>query len=260
MNMIRLDNIIKNFRNKKIGIIGDIMLDHFIFGTTERISPEAPVPIVLVEREIYTPGGAGNVANNVASLNGKAYLFGIVGNDNASKILFKKLKKESINTVGIIKTSNRPTTQKSRIISKNQQITRIDRELKDNKDISKQMEKELIKIISHKIKDLDVIIISDYNKGVVTQNLVKTVINLSKKYKKYNIILKIKKIIKKIIPERLADIYYEQIDNYGGYRKAIKLYCKKNKIKLKNRIKKTENSYMPCLQLKEINTKNLKNQ
>src|SRR3989344_8354422 len=119
--------LIDGFRGKKICVIGDLMLDHFIFGDARRISPEAPVPVVLVEREIFAPGGAGNVAANIAALGGKARVMGRIGSDTAGLRLMQELKQKAIECGQVLRTKQ-PTIQKVRIIAGGQQIVRIDRE------------------------------------------------------------------------------------------------------------------------------------
>ncbi len=111
-----LDKLLKltdNFKNKKIGVIGDLMLDHFIVGDTDRISPEAPVPVVHAKEEILGPGGAGNVASNIAALDGKVYLVGLLGSDIAAGQLFHEFKIRKVNTGCVIKVPG-PTIQKIR--------------------------------------------------------------------------------------------------------------------------------------------------
>ena len=116
----RLFKILEQFRNKKILVVGDIMLDKYIWGEVSRISPEAPVQVVHVQKETYSPGGASNVASNISALNGKAFMVGIVGNDESKNILLNELKKIGVDTGGILTDSDKPTTQKVRIVGKGQ--------------------------------------------------------------------------------------------------------------------------------------------
>src|SRR3989338_4544695 len=106
-------NIIDTFREKKVLVVGDIMLDKHIYGSVSRISPEAPVPVLKAEKEVFNPGGAANLASNLASLGAKVYLSGVVGNDDAQKVLFNELHKMNIDSSCIIK-SDKPTVQKIR--------------------------------------------------------------------------------------------------------------------------------------------------
>jgi D-glycero-beta-D-manno-heptose-7-phosphate kinase len=168
-----LTNILNNFKEKNILVIGDIMLDKYIFGNVERISPEAPVQIVNVKKEKFIPGGAANVANNIAALNANAFMVGVTGNDNEANILLNELKKRNINTEGIITDQNKPTTQKVRILGQKQQLLRIDYEKKDY--LNKETENKIIAFIKEKIEKIDAIIISDYAKGVITKNLIENI-------------------------------------------------------------------------------------
>ncbi|MEM4259830.1 MAG: D-glycero-beta-D-manno-heptose-7-phosphate kinase [Candidatus Woesearchaeota archaeon] len=173
------EEILNKFQNINIMVVGDIMLDKYIFGSVERISPEAPVPILKVNSEKYMLGAAANVANNIISLGGKAFLVGVIGNDEPGTIFLNELKNRNIASSGIILSSKIQTTQKVRVISKNNQLIRLDYEETENNE-----ETALIKIIQENIINFDLIIISDYAKGVITKNLIKTTIELSKKYNK----------------------------------------------------------------------------
>ncbi|MEK6891672.1 MAG: PfkB family carbohydrate kinase, partial [Nanoarchaeota archaeon] len=128
----KLLRILDNFKGKKILVIGDIMLDKYIWGDVSRISPEAPVQVVNVLRETFEAGGAANVANNISALSGDALMVGITGNDEARKILLEELKKKDINTDGIFLDKDKPTTQKVRILGKSQQLLRVDYENKEH--------------------------------------------------------------------------------------------------------------------------------
>lgn len=180
--MEKLIKIINNFKGKRIGVIGDLMLDQFIWGEAKRISPEAPVPIVLVSKETFMPGGAANTANNIAALGGEAFIIGSIGDDKSGKQLFHELKTKNINTDGVFSLSNKPTIQKIRIIVQGQQIVRIDKENIDY--IEKQTEQRIISFISSHIKNWDAVVISDYIKGLITENLIKEITNLASKYQK----------------------------------------------------------------------------
>ncbi len=159
----RLFEILENFKNQRIGVVGDIIVDKYIVGDVERISPEAPVPVFEKKKEFFRPGGAANVALNIKKLGGKVKLFGVVGDDETAKI-FKKIYDD---TSGIIVEEGRKTTLKTRVMSGAQQILRIDWE-----DKSKIKEETVEKLID-KIKDeeFSAIIVSDYAKGVITGKL-----------------------------------------------------------------------------------------
>jgi len=179
--MRKLSKIISYFKDKKVLIIGDIMLDEYIWGDAQRISPEAPIPVVKVQREDRFIGGAGNVAANVISLGGKAFLVGVVGKDSKAKELLSALLKQGIKT-NLIEDPNRPTITKVRIIAKNQQIVRVDRE--SITPLDTKTEEIIINWIKTYCMKVDVIIISDYAKGVITPRVAKEIIDIARKLKK----------------------------------------------------------------------------
>ncbi len=168
---------LSNFSNQKIAVIGDLILDKYIYGEVDRISPEAPVPIVRVMKEKYVPGGAANVAANISTLEGKPYLFGIVGNDRYKNILLQKIEELNISTSGIIIDPNKTTTRKTRIIGLNQQLLRIDNENTDY--IESHLEDEFLLKLKE-VSNLSAIIVSDYAKGVITKQLILQLIQFSK--------------------------------------------------------------------------------
>lgn len=169
--------IINSFKNKKILIIGDLILDRFIYGKVSRISPEAPVPVVDVVSESFLLGGAANVANNIIALGGKVSIAGIVGKDTAGRILKELFEERNINTEGIIE-DKRPTTVKTRVIAHSQQVVRFDRE--DKKRLEGKSLANFTDYIKKAIKEHDAVIISDYKKGVVSSSLVKSVVRYAK--------------------------------------------------------------------------------
>ena len=164
----RAEQIIQKFHEKTVLVVGDLILDRYLWGDVERISPEAPVPVVEVKKETVNPGGASNVAWNISSLGSKVYMAGVIGEDQNGKILEKLLVEKGIIPLNI-KDRNRPTTEKTRIIAVSQQLLRIDRENKQkiNSDLSDRLIKQLKKVI----QEIDCIIISDYGKGVITEGL-----------------------------------------------------------------------------------------
>lgn len=171
---------LSEFSKKRILVVGDIMLDKHIHGTVSRISPEAPVPILKAEKEAYMPGAAANVANNISSLGAKVYLSGAVGADEARKILFQELEKSNIDHSCTI-ISTKSTIQKVRGLSR-QHLFRIDYENTSN--ISQEEEKQLFSLIKNKIPEVDAIILTDYAKGTLTQNLIQNIISLAKQNNK----------------------------------------------------------------------------
>ncbi|MCI4625905.1 MAG: D-glycero-beta-D-manno-heptose-7-phosphate kinase [Candidatus Magnetoovum sp. WYHC-5] len=170
-------DILDNFKNKNILVVGDIILDHYILGKVERISPEAPVPIVDVQKEVYLLGGAGNVANNIATLGAKATIAGVVGIGHNAALLKTLLAQRQINTAGIT-AENRPTTVKTRVIAHSQQVVRFDRE--DKAPIGSDCFIKLTDYLKNNILNFDGIIISDYKKGVISQQLMEFILNITK--------------------------------------------------------------------------------
>ena len=178
---MKFDEIINKFESKRILLVGDLMLDRETIGEITRISPEAPVQVVEVKEERFILGGAGNVANNLRSLGARVFVVGVVGNDEAGKQLISKFKNERINVDGIKIVNDRPTTQKNRIICKNQQLIRTDYEKRG--DIDEKTENEILNYIRSIIKKVDGVVISDYAKGVLTENISKEIIKISNESK-----------------------------------------------------------------------------
>ncbi|MGF6906326.1 D-glycero-beta-D-manno-heptose-7-phosphate kinase [Fusobacterium sp. PH5-44] len=181
-----IKEILNRFKNLKIGVVGDYMLDEYIIGSVDRISPEAPVPIVNVRKEKFSLGGAANVARNIAALGAKAVCLGLIGKDLNGEKLIKALEMLSVDISEIIVTGDRPTTVKTRIIGGNQQLLRIDWENLNH--ISEEIEEEVLKKMKNMIKELDGVILSDYNKGLLTPKVSKEIIKLCKKNKKVVIV------------------------------------------------------------------------
>lgn len=173
-----LKEIIRAFRGRRVLIVGDVMLDEYIWGAVRRISPEAPVPIVEAERRTYAPGGAANVACNIASLGGQAFLCGVTGDDSSGAQLRRELRLRSVDVGGLIQDSKRPTTSKTRVVAHNQQVVRVDSESRDC--LGPEIEKELLQHVASKIKQTDVCILSDYGKGVVSPGVARHVIDLAR--------------------------------------------------------------------------------
>jgi len=178
----RLKSIIQKFHKAKILVVGDLILDEFIWGKVERISPEAPVPVVWVNSESFMPGGASNVANNIAALGGKGIIAGIIGDDRNGKLLIGELEKRNVDTSGVVIDAERPTTLKTRIIAHHQQVVRVDRE--KSGAIEDNLLEQILCFVREKIAVIDAIVIEDYGKGVVIPRLLAEVISLAKKHKK----------------------------------------------------------------------------
>ncbi len=174
----RAKSIIGHFKNKKILVIGDLILDEFIWGGVERISPEAPVPVLWANKKSYMPGGASNVASNIRSLSATAMIVGVLGPDKNRDILLSELKKRNIVTSGVIVDRRRHTTLKTRIIAGHQQVVRVDWESTEN--ISKDINIRLINFIKKNIDKVDALIIEDYGKGLINSVLLNEVIPLAR--------------------------------------------------------------------------------
>jgi len=169
---------IEEFRGKRAVVIGDLMLDEFVRGDVTRISPEAPVPILEVKGRESMPGGAANAAANVASLGGKVSLVGVVGTDAAGLTTRRLIEDSGIDASGFVLDGERPTTVKTRIVARNQQVVRIDHEVRGT--FGEPVIAALILAARNAIKDADVCIVSDYGKGVVTPELVSAIVSEAK--------------------------------------------------------------------------------
>lgn len=176
----KLQQLLTNLRGKRLAVIGDVMIDRYIWGNVSRVSPEAPVPVVEVESESARLGGAANVANNITSLGAKVLLIGVAGSDANGKELIRILDAQQTASDGIIVDPSRPTTVKTRVIAHNQHVVRIDSE--EKKDIDGSIQKKILSVLQNSVNDLDGIIIEDYNKGVVVKELIHAVIALAKKH------------------------------------------------------------------------------
>ncbi len=171
-------HLFERFASLKVGVIGDVMLDTYMWGKVERISPEAPVPVVSLNKKEYRIGGAGNVALNCESLGAKVAIFSVTGNDPESELLKDLFRHNHIDTAGLVKSTDRITTNKTRIISRNQQMMRLDKEMTD--PLGKADEQLLLEQVRKYIagEDPDILIFEDYNKGVLTENIISEVISL----------------------------------------------------------------------------------
>ena len=177
INEDRLNEILGKFENTSIVVIGDLMLDEYIWGNVDRISPEAPVPVIDVVKEEKRLGGAGNVSTNLSALGARVSVASVIGSDVSGTKVLEMLENDGINNSIIEIDTKRKTSTKTRIMAHSQQIARVDRE--DRHPISEDKALSLI----HRIEDMkipDVIVISDYNKGVVTKELMKEIMHYSK--------------------------------------------------------------------------------
>ncbi len=176
----RLVRIIDRFSKTRVLVVGDVMMDHYVWGNVTRISPEAPVPVVNVTRETVLLGAAANVVNNIRALGGDVGISGVIGHDDAGKQLQNLLHAQEIPTDGLIVEPGRPTTIKTRVIAHHQQVVRFDRETKEG--ISRETHRRIFEHVAERAAEgLDAIVISDYCKGVVTKDLVRDIVRLARK-------------------------------------------------------------------------------
>jgi D-beta-D-heptose 7-phosphate kinase/D-beta-D-heptose 1-phosphate adenosyltransferase len=158
-------------------VIGDLILDHYIWGRVNRISPEAPVPVVHVESESMRLGGAANVFNNVLALGGKADICGMIGSDEAGRQLLKELGAKRAGHGGVVTDGDRPTIKKSRVIAHNQQVVRYDVERKG--ELKPHLQKKILRYVESRLRELTCLVVSDYAKGVVTAGIMADLVRLA---------------------------------------------------------------------------------
>jgi D-beta-D-heptose 7-phosphate kinase/D-beta-D-heptose 1-phosphate adenosyltransferase len=183
-----MNNVYKNgerylddIQNKKVLVVGDLMIDQYIWGDVSRMSPEAPVPVVGVNQETLRLGGAANVANKILSLGGKVEVCGLVGDDQMGRWLVQDLKKRDIGARGIILSQDRPTTVKTRVIAHSQQVVRVDREVTNL--LSRDEERTISGSIRSFLNDCGAMVISDYAKGTITPTLIREIVNMADEVK-----------------------------------------------------------------------------
>jgi len=165
----KLTQFAKALRGRRIGVAGDFMLDRYVWGSATRLSPEAPVPVVDFKNESQVLGGAGNVARNLAALGATVIPFGVVGDDEDGSAIRSLFEADGMATKGVVADASRPTTVKTRIVAKHQQIVRVDREKRE--PISRTLEDRLVRAIKAALPRLDALVVSDYDKGVITDTL-----------------------------------------------------------------------------------------
>lgn len=179
--MADIKGIIKNFRKARVLVIGDLILDCYVWGRVNRISPEAPVPVVEVTRDTFMLGGAANVAYNIAALGGKAMVVGVAGRDRAGGILRELLDENKVGHV--IFEDDRPTTIKTRVIAHNQQVVRFDKE--DKRRIGSKTFGNMKEFLKKTVSEYDSVIISDYKKGVISPELIKEIVTAAAPKRKF---------------------------------------------------------------------------
>lgn len=170
----RLRRLVSRFPGKRVLVVGDVMLDHYIRGNCSRISPEAPVPVVRVSDESSIPGGAGNVASNIAALGGAVSMLAVIGSDDAGSQLSSLLSAEGVDCAGLVRDPARVTSQKCRVVAERQQVVRYDRETAS--PLGPDTEAKLLDALAPAIKAADAVILSDYGKGVLGPRVLKAAI------------------------------------------------------------------------------------
>lgn len=212
MSSVNIDQLFEKMSHIKAGVIGDVMLDTYMWGHVERISPEAPVPIVTVDKKEYRIGGASNVALNIASLGASVSMISVVGNDEEGKQLQQLLQQQDIKTDFLLNSPKRITTSKTRIISRNQQMMRLDNEI--TTDLGYEDENRLILALQTFIaqEKPDVLIFEDYNKGVLTELVIQKAIDLCRHHG----------IVTTVDPKRKNFFSYKGVDVFKPNLKEVK--------------------------------------
>lgn len=230
-----IHQIFNNFNNQNVLIIGDVMIDSYLWGKVDRISPEAPVPIVAVSKREERMGGAANVALNIQALGANPILCTVIGNDVKADSFLKLLEIQKLSNEGIIKSDKRITTVKFRVIGNNAQMLRVDEEIDTN--ISTQETNELFERIKKLIdsKNIKVIIFEDYDKGVITPELIKNIVEYSKK----------QNIPIVVDPKKRNFLFYKNVTLFKPNLKELKEGLKidfnnKDALELSNAVKKLQ--------------------
>lgn len=210
--MENLRELFKKFSSIKAGVIGDVMLDTYIWGNVERISPEAPVPVVSLKNKDHRIGGAGNVALNIQSLGAKPFVLSVTGDDDDADKLNSLFASQNINGNYCIRSKGRITTNKTRVISRNQHMMRLDAEITN--DLCREDEEELIELFEQFVEKEkpDVVVLEDYNKGVLTEALIQVVISICKK----------NGIVTAADPKRKNFLQYKGVDIFKPNLKEVK--------------------------------------
>lgn len=185
----RFDALIRRFGQARLLVVGDLMLDQFIWGRVDRISPEAPVPVVLVTRESFHLGGAANVVHNIRALGGQATACGVIGRDSSGQRVLNELQQIGAATDGVTVSSSTVTVRKTRVIAHNQQVVRYDRESPEH---ASSAVRRMQRFLREHVWDYDAVVVSDYGKGVVTADLL-AVLGAARKRRPFRLIVDPKK-------------------------------------------------------------------
>ncbi|REJ82359.1 MAG: D-glycero-beta-D-manno-heptose-7-phosphate kinase [Bacteroidetes bacterium] len=207
-----LVSYISEFRKMNVMIIGDVMIDAYLWGKVDRISPEAPVPIVSVTKRENRPGGAANVAINIHSLGATPVLCSVIGDDLNGRTFTEIIQELGMSTEGLVQSPDRPTTRKTRVIGNNHQMLRVDEEREE--DLSPSERKRLLERIESILsrKKTDVIVIEDYDKGVISKSLIEQVVGMARQYK----------IPVAVDPKRRNFNHYKNVDLFKPNLKELK--------------------------------------
>lgn len=210
--MENFQELFKKFSSIKVGVIGDVMLDTYMWGDVDRISPEAPVPIVSLKNKDHRIGGAGNVALNIQSLGAKAFVLSVTGDDDDADKLSSLFTLQNISCNYCLRSKERITTNKTRVISRNQHMMRLDAEITN--DLCREDEKKLIELFEQFVEKEkpDVVVLEDYNKGVLTEATIQVVISICKKAG----------IVTTVDPKRKNFLGYKGVDIFKPNLKEVK--------------------------------------
>jgi D-beta-D-heptose 7-phosphate kinase/D-beta-D-heptose 1-phosphate adenosyltransferase len=182
MGQMNIERLLDGLSRGCVLVVGDIIMDQFIWGKVNRISPEAPVPVVAVEKETQLLGGAANVVNNIRSLGGNVILAGLIGGDERGRKILSLLDESGVETGGVLVDPRRPTTVKTRIVAHSQQVVRFDRE--NQTPLSKGYADSVASYVREMIHSADTVVIADYGKGIVTEELIKLVTQIAQRENK----------------------------------------------------------------------------
>jgi rfaE bifunctional protein kinase chain/domain len=209
---VNFESLFSQMSDIRLAVIGDVMLDSYMWGQVERISPEAPVPVVTLSKKENRLGGAGNVALNAAALGSQVYLLSVLGEDESAGEMIELLKENRINVDYLMQNDQRITTTKTRIISRNQHILRLDHEITD--DLSSDLDEKFINHVAQFIEQVQphVLIFEDYNKGVITESVIKRVIELCKS----------KNILTAVDPKKKNFFAYQGVDIFKPNLKEVR--------------------------------------
>ena len=210
--MENFEQLFEKFSSIKVGVVGDAMLDSYVWGEVERISPEAPVPIVTLKKKEHRIGGAGNVALNIQSLGAKPYIISVTGDDAEADMLNALFSEQEIDHNYCIRSKRRITTNKTRIISRNQQMMRLDSEITN--DLEEEDQQRFIELFEEFVinEKPDIVILEDYNKGVLTETVIRFVISICRKAG----------VITAVDPKRKNFFEYKHVDIFKPNLKEIK--------------------------------------